>query len=328
MSSTWHEYALHGVTLRSNHPLPGLLPGRGGEVLEVDFAGRSGVWTKIDPSSRQHGHESLWRRADGSCVLRYDHPSDGSFWTITYTNSGTSLTVQWSADWLLQDIPAIVQGPGVSLALLLRGVPLLHAGAIAVGDAAILLMGPSGSGKSTTAAALVARGFPLLSDDVAALAIDKDAVRVHPGSPRLRVYAEGAQGAGWDARRLVRVFTTPELDDKRCIEVSAAGRTFCGSPLPVRAIYFLSPRRAGVHPPVLRPLDRRAVLPLLMRNIYMDRFLDPAGVRKQFAASARLARDVPVRLVQALDDLTALPSLVSAIVADAEKCTTGMAGDV
>ena len=53
--------------------------------------------------------------------------------------------------------------------LRLRGVPALHASAVAVGGAALAVVGSAGAGKSTTAAARAARGHAVVADDVLAL---------------------------------------------------------------------------------------------------------------------------------------------------------------
>lgn len=55
---------------------------------------------------------------------------------------------------------------------------LLHAGAVAWGDAGFILCASSGSGKSTLTAGLVAGGFQYLSDEVAAL--DPDSLMMQP----------------------------------------------------------------------------------------------------------------------------------------------------
>jgi hypothetical protein len=311
-----HHYALYGATLRTNRPLPGTLPGRSGDVIEIDFAGPvEDVAGRQEPFSRIPG-ATLWHLDDTSWLLRYDHPPDPYCWTVTYTDRGARVTVRWSADWLLDGIPAVLQGPGVAAALHLRGVPILHAGAIAVDGAAILLMGTSGSGKSTTAAAFVRAGFPLVTDDVAALALDDGGIRVHAGYPRLRVYPDAARAAGWDSDRLPRVFVTESPGDKRYIEVSAEDGSFFAGSLPVRAIYLLAPRRAGRDRPTITPLSARAALPILMGNVYSARFLDAPRRASILRACARVSA-VPVRVVQAPDDLIALPQLVEAIAGDA-----------
>jgi len=62
----------------------------------------------------------------------------------------------------------VVLGPGIMIALALRGTFTLHASACAVGDRVVLFVGDSGAGKSTLAAHLgrAEDGFTRLVDDV------------------------------------------------------------------------------------------------------------------------------------------------------------------
>ncbi len=72
-------------------------------------------------------------------------------------------------------------------ALHLRGIPVLHASAVAGPRGAVVLVGPSGSGKSTLAALLALEGCPLLADDGVRLEPAGRRVLVHPTGSRLRL---------------------------------------------------------------------------------------------------------------------------------------------
>lgn len=70
------------------------------------------------------------------------------------------------------DSPAVrqyVTGPGLAIALMQRGLTLLHASAVVIDGRAVAFSADSGHGKSTLAAAMHARGHALLTDDVCAL---------------------------------------------------------------------------------------------------------------------------------------------------------------
>jgi hypothetical protein len=85
-------------------------------------------------------------------------------------------------------------GPVISLLLHIRGMLVLHASAIAVGGSSAIFLGPKGAGKSTTAAAFVAAGHRLLTDDV--LGIDfsnSDNPQIVPGFPQLKLSTEAAE---------------------------------------------------------------------------------------------------------------------------------------
>jgi hypothetical protein len=322
MNEYRHEYGLYGLNLRSNRALPGLAPTRGdAPEIVIDFAGRTeAAFVSEDEPFWQNGFETLWHRDDGSWLLRYIDERDDGFWSVAFTDDASRLTVRWTDDAMLDDIPSVLQGPGLAAALHLRRVPLLHASVLAVGGGAIALMGTPGAGKSTTAAAFVARGHALLSDDLAALAIDDDgpdagSVRVQPGYPRLRLYADSARAAGFAADTLPRVFAAAILGDKRFVALSPDDGTFCPEPRPLRAIHLLQPRRAGGGEPRIRAVPPRNALPLLLQNIYSSRFLDASRRALTLRACARVAAAVPVYTVEADDDLAALPRLVDALAA-------------
>jgi hypothetical protein len=68
-----------------------------------------------------------------------------------------------------------------------RGVVPVHASAIGFGRAAVLLCGRPGAGKSTTAAALIARGHSIVSDDISALSVSPQGVMLAPAYPQLKL---------------------------------------------------------------------------------------------------------------------------------------------
>lgn len=60
-------------------------------------------------------------------------------------------------------------GPIIACWFHRRGSLVLHGSAVAIGGQAHVFLGDKGTGKSTTAAALIAAGFPLVTDDVVVL---------------------------------------------------------------------------------------------------------------------------------------------------------------
>jgi hypothetical protein len=310
-----HQYAVYGLTLQSNRPLSGFGPvGGQAPLVTLDFAGApAGDLPGEGEPFYENGFETLWHREDGTWLLRYVDERDAAFWTIDFDAAGTRLTIRWTKDSLLDDIPTVLQGPGLAAALHLRGVPMLHASVLAVDDGAIALIGAPGAGKSTTAAAFVARGFASMSDDLAALAIDGASVSVHAGYPRLRTFAESALAAGFAAEDLPRVFAAEVLGPKRYVELSVEDGTFQPHALPLRAIYYLMTRVIGKREPSIEPLSTRQALPVLLQNLYSTRFLDHPRRVPLIRTIAGLAATVPVLAVQASENLAALPRLVDAI---------------
>ena len=78
-----------------------------------------------------------------------------------------------------------------------RGLLVIHASAAVLDEGAVLIAGHSGAGKSTTLAALLKRGFRMLSDDVSVVRFGKDdELEVLPGPARVRLTKRSAAGVG------------------------------------------------------------------------------------------------------------------------------------
>jgi hypothetical protein len=83
---------------------------------------------------------------------------------------------------------------GAVLALWLerRGIPVLHASSVEVGDGAVGFLAPSGGGKSTLVAALTGRGWRVVCDDVLAIRRADDRFVVHDGRREVRLRRDSA----------------------------------------------------------------------------------------------------------------------------------------
>ena len=78
-----------------------------------------------------------------------------------------------------------------------RGLLVMHASAAVLDEGAVLIGGHSGAGKSTTLAALLKRGFRMLSDDVSVVRFSEDhGLEVLPGPARMRLTERSAAGVG------------------------------------------------------------------------------------------------------------------------------------
>ena len=150
---------------------------------------------------------------------------------------------------------------GTVMALLLhvRGSLVLHASAVAVGNAGVVLLGDKGAGKSTTAAALVRAGHRLLADDVVAIDFADGGVRIKPGFPQLKLDAGIEIGA--DAVTMPPVVAGFDKRQHRLAE-------FQHTPVPPRVFYILE---RGTRAQVT-PLNSGDALAALIRFSYVARF--------------------------------------------------------
>ena len=230
---------------------------------------------------------------------------------------GQEVWVSWSPNVPYADIAPILLGTIMGVVLRLRGTTCLHASVIAVGDQSIAFAGSTGAGKSTTAASFAQKGHVVLADDIAALEVNDESVRVHPGEPRMRLRPEtAAEVFGSPAH--MRPMWSIEVNgrtQKQYLETGAPG-SFPVEALPLASIYVLEPRDPTLDRPELLAVSPASALPVLMGHRRADVIPDRRNEAADFATLGRVAHIVPVRRVRRPDRLNALPMLVDAVLDD------------
>ncbi|HEX5726406.1 MAG TPA: hypothetical protein VFX98_13115 [Longimicrobiaceae bacterium] len=313
-----------GLTLLADEPLPGLAggPAAGGAEVRVHLrrlpawltaeAERAAApWPRPAPPP-EDGEPPLdvRRLAGGALLLRY---RDGVRFVLDA--AGREVWADWPAAHGLDYAATYLVGPVLGLLLRLRGVLALHAAAVAVGGRALVLAGPAEAGKSTLAAAFARAGHPVLADDVAALDEAGGGFRVLPAFPRLRLWPDAAEALFGRADALPRL---AEGWEKRALDL-APGAGFQPEPLPLAAVYLLGAR--SEEGPRVEPLSGGAPLVSLAALTYAAPLLDAGMRRDEFAALARLVRQVPVRAAVPHLSPARLAALVDALAADSASLT-------
>jgi hypothetical protein len=116
--------------------------------------------------------------------------------------------------------------------LRLRGIFVLHASAVAIGDRALALAGQPGAGKSTTAAAFALLGYPVLSEDVVPVFEQGDILVVHAGYPHIRLWPDSVKLLLGSSDALPRII--PSWDKCR-LDLTQNGFRLQIEPLPLSA---------------------------------------------------------------------------------------------
>jgi hypothetical protein len=149
---------------------------------------------------------------------------------------GKEILIQAVADAEEAVLKAGVLGPGLATILQQRGHLVLHSSSVAIGGKAAAFVGWKGQGKSTTAAALFARGCPLLTDDLLALnGKEGQRVMAHPGFPQFKLWPDSAESA-----LAVAPDSLPKLMSDCDKRVKAVRDGFAREPAPLAAIYVLA----------------------------------------------------------------------------------------
>lgn len=288
------RYLLYGLHVDTDHPLPGLRPSADAEAADVR------MWIGAHPPSApgfgaSPGHAAA-RTPGGDPAVSVAH--DGGWYRLRYADgaeftidpTGTRVGCTWPAALALEDAATYLLGAVCGLLLRLRGVPCLHASAVAVGGRAVLLSGPPGAGKSTAAAAFALRGCPVLADDVSALDPSPGGMAVRAAYPHLRLWPDAVRALYGGAADLPPL--TPNWD-KRLLDLAERRESFHPAPLPVAAVVRLAGREdAGA--PRLEALSPAEAVLTLVGDSYLEWLPDLGAQARDLAAYGALARAVPV----------------------------------
>jgi len=239
------SYSVYGLNVSSGMRLPGLMTadGDGCDVrvlLNPPLSPAKELEEKTEEFSGTPARASLTVKNVGHFDV-----TEGSEITVTPQPGVTEFVLGL---WIVERafLPLLYQ----------RGLLALHASAVKVGDASILLLGPSGFGKSSLAAGLHSRGYRFMSDDITGVHPGK--LEVLPGSPEMKLFPEMASPLEYGKESLE---AHPLLPEKRYY---SRPHEFHTSALPLKAIYALS---NGTEPKI-EPLQPQKAVIELIRSSY------------------------------------------------------------
>ncbi len=338
-------YSIYGVCLETDRALPGLIPTdvepknsvitvNVGTLPEgLDHLLKQDRITYYTSVQTQNGQPSLviTRFGNGYIQLSY---ADGTQFIVQPNQQAIWTT--WASSSTLEDTVMYLLGPVLGFVLRLRGLVCLHGSAVVVAGRAIVLAGKPGAGKSTTAAALAARGCPVLADDLAVLmapqnnlhdGLDYDgtycdgaycngAYYVQPAYPYLRLWSPSVEALYGTAEALP--FLTPTWN-KRCLDLTQQGYNYCAEPLPLAGIYVLQPRHSNPLAPWIDITSRSRSLMDLVANTYAANLLDKQMRAHEFEVLSHLTKTLPIRRVTPHADFSHLPKLCDLLLEDARS---------
>jgi hypothetical protein len=149
-----------------------------------------------------------------------------------------------AARWVCAgDLRALLEEPIMRVVLARRGLASVHAAAVVKDGRAVLLMGERGAGKSSLAAALCARGWRPLADDLARVDEAAGVWRAFRGAARVSVNGDTAAVLGYRLTDLATRWSAPiDLEGNKYVPPFEAAT--CGH-APVAALLFVGRRAAG-----------------------------------------------------------------------------------
>lgn len=223
--------------------------------------------------------------------------------------AGNSITVEPTPGVPLGEVRVFLLGSAVGALLHQRGLLVLHAAAIKTEFGAVCFAGASGAGKSTLLGEMLRRGCAMVVDDVCALDAHDGVVRVLPGYPRTRLWADSAGRLDVDTTELTRTRSTIEKFERQVPEQFHAEAT------PLRALYILgSDNHDTVRIEHVPPIQAFSAM---LFQTYRRRFVEQLGViRTHFELVTKAARQCSVAEVQRPAGRFALDELADAVEAD------------
>jgi hypothetical protein len=249
-------------------------------------------------------------RRDDGWTLRYD-ASDGGWLSCDYRSPERRLTVSGTGAWeeAARPLAGIVWG----LLLGLEGRTLLHGACLSLGGEAVAVLGASGAGKSTLAAALIAQGAELLSEDLLLLEPEGARFRAEAGSLTLGLLPDAwaAFGSGLAAGAVPR--PTP-VDGKFELTRPAPGPASA----PLAAFYVLDPPGPPAAASEATRLAGTAAIKALTEQLYGADWIRPADSR-DLAFCAALAAAIPVYALSRPAGLERVPETAAIIAGTVSK---------
>lgn len=300
--ATPHIYRAFGMRIRSDIPLPelSLAEADGAIDLSIELAptGRplptrdQGIVFDFSPSD----HYMVW-------------PEVGAF-----RLEGTHrLVVEPAPEATTGYLAFPILGPIFGLLLHLRGLLVLHASAVRIGDSAAIFVGDKMAGKSTTAAAFVRAGYPLLTDDLLAIDLsDPERPLILPAFAQIKLASDSAAAVSIEGAEALPL--AHPVISKRQHRLSG---DFSHEAVAPGRLLVLDRGGDAVAQHLLTGVD---ALKAVMRFSYIVRFgkaaLPGRTEAEHMARCAQLSKAVPIARLSLPADLERLPETVSAIEAD------------
>jgi hypothetical protein len=268
--------------------------------------------------------EAQGRRADGASVFVFARFPDHAALRITgaadfhiWPDRVVCHVVDERHQYLVE---IALFGMVLALWLELQGVPTMHASAAVIDGHAVAFLGSRGGGKTSTAAACVASGHELLTDDLLAIEERDTQFLARPGYPMLRLWPEQAEwfvgGRVWEKLPIVH----PDVPKRRVPVGMLRFDSFRDRSSVLHRVYLLERSDdAGTDIRITAVRPTEAVMALL-RHSFLPREVERYGLQgarmEQFAS---LAAVTPVARLRYPAGFDRLPAVVEAIVEDVNR---------
>lgn len=288
-------YRMSGLSVRSDLALPGLVDAAAEDLPDVLIQADDVPMAIDNPMAIG----PTWQMGKDSILLRI--PDVARFQMY----KGRSITYEAEGGTPVDELAIFLIGTVFGILLHQREQIVLHASSVQVNGKAVLFCGPSGAGKSTLAAALVSRGYALVTDDICAIRFDNGHGPVaYPDGRRLKLWEQAIQELNLVESREAAVRRQLQKFYIRPADAFS-------DPLPLGAIYALRDARPPHAPGIEQPNVVDGAL-TLRRNAYRPLLVNRMGqMGSYFFAAAKIANAAPIRWLNRPLDFEKMPEVIS-----------------
>ena len=196
-----------------------------------------------------------------------------------------------------------------------RGIVALHGAAVAIDGQAVVFLGGNHAGKSTLAAALMERGYALLSDDVVPIERRHNGCLARPGYPQMRMWPADVERfrGHFDGLKMVH-----PLIGKWGVPVGETGiGAFCRLPLPLGGIYLLDRVGSLAEPATITSIQpARAVIEVMRHAFLKDLWAIASTAAARFDFLSGVVERTPVKRLRYLSGAAHFPEVIETILGD------------
>jgi hypothetical protein len=216
---------------------------------------------------------------------------------------GTTLIVDPDSDDIEpQLLNLYILSEALGIILYQRGLFLLHASAIKIGEQVVIFAGTPGAGKSTTAAAFAQYGYTVLADDMVAMSLDSSGkAMVYPAFPQIKIWPSAVKGLGYNPSSLPPLFSSSR---KRVIRQK---ENFPVDPFPLAHIFFLED---GANLKITQMAKTEAFFSLARFFPLPSDLLQGTALERHFQQCVQLTGEVDIWKVENPKNFEALNNLV------------------
>ena len=284
MTRSFRHYRAYGLLVRSSIDLPfPPLPGSPSGEADVTVSLGKTPASLPNPITRKRGRKAAYNWEAAKDTFLMNVPGVAGY----LATGGRYVTVDPECDSDPR-LGLFLAGRVLVALLQQRGLSTFHASAIATETGAILFAGPSGIGKSSLLAALLNRGYLMLSDDVTGVTLEVDGrPTVLPAFPCTRLRTDTQEMVGCQERAQAW-----EGLEKSLLPVEG----FHPTPLPLHAFYILM--RNDRQDIGIKRLPIAHTFTWLLKYTYRKRILYGMGQQRTHFRTLTASNDVPVSLVE------------------------------